>query len=417
MHISAKQIVLAILFSSSIFIPLSTFGHHSALVFDRSKSMDITGKVTKFVMRSPHSSIRIEVEGDDGSTAEWPIEGGATGAMIKNGFDRNSVKVGDIITVKINPMRNGTPGGLMQGLVLAGGASFGASNEDYAAPVAEEARPTQNVPSLTAYVPPPAGETWQQRERKSRPKQIPTISNSPTRVGLGALDPENLTLPRAKPPFDVTGIWGFRGEREMAASYGSYEFKPSPQFTEKGQEIMDEYLSYAKAGKRYAEPTAFCYPAGMPRLMTRFGALMMLQYPTAIFLVSRLNNEYRVIYLDGRARQPANLRDPNWSGESLGSWDGDTLVVETEGFTDENHMMQQGVFTGDQLKITERISMINDGNTLKIDYTFVDPEHWVGEWKHTKFSDRILGADVKEANCLFEDNMALPGLNDGGVKR
>jgi len=421
MHRSTKQIILALLFSSGMFIPLSTFGHHSAVVFDRSKTLAISGKVTKFVMRSPHSSIKIEVKGDDGKAVEWPIEGGASSAMIRKGFDRNTVKVGDTLTVVINPMKSGAPGGLMRGLILAGGESFGVDIEDYtpeakaeSTPVVEEARPAREIPSLTAYVAPPAGETWQQREKKTRPKQLPLVSDSPIRVGPGALDPENLAKPRPKPAFDLTGNWSFRGENEYTASYGAYEFKPHPQFTAKGQKYMDEYMSFAKAGKRWAEPTAFCYPAGMPRLMNRYGALMMLQYPTAIFMVSRLNNEYRVIYLDGRVRQPVNLRDPNWGGESLGYWDGDTLVVETEGFTDENHLMQQGVFTGDQLKITERFTMINDGNTLKMDYTFVDPEHWVGAWKHTKFRDRTLGADVKEANCLFEDNVALPGLNTQG---
>ncbi len=148
---------------------------------------------------------------------------------------------------------------------------------------------------------------------------------------------------------------------------------------------MDKYLSYAKAGERYVEPTAYCYPAGMPRLMNRVGPLMMLQYPATIFMVSRLNNEYRVIYLNGRVRQPTNLRDPNWGRGSLcGYLDGDTLMVETEGFTDENHLMQQGVITNDQLKITERFTVINDGNTLKMDYVFVDPEHLIGEWKHTE---------------------------------
>ena len=139
---------------------------------------------------------------------------------------------------------------------------------------------------------------------------------------------------------------------------------------------------------------------------------MMLQYPTAIFMVSRLSNEYRVIYLDGRSRVPDNYLDRNWGGESVGHWEGDTLVVETEGFTDENHLMQAGVVTGNQLRIVERIQMLNDGNTLMTEYTFVDPEHWVGEWKHTKFRDRVLKSDVKEANCLYQDNLALPGLGN-----
>ncbi len=167
MHRSAKQIFLAILFSSNMLIPLSIFGHHSTVVFDCTKTLEISDKVTKFVMRNPHSSINIEVKGDDGNAIVWPIEGGVSNAMIRNGFDRNSVKVGDTITVKINPMKNGAPSGLMQGMILAGGASFGVSVEDYtpdpeaeSAPVVEKARPALEIPSLITYVPSPAGETW-----------------------------------------------------------------------------------------------------------------------------------------------------------------------------------------------------------------------------------------------------------------
>lgn len=54
--------------------------------------------------------------------------------------------------------------------------------------------------------------------------------------------------------------------------------------------------------------------------------------------------------------------------------------------------------------------MINDGNTLVMDFTFEDPERWVGEWKHVKFRDRVLRSDVREANCIPADNLALPGL-------
>ncbi|MCY4608763.1 MAG: hypothetical protein OXD40_09220, partial [bacterium] len=148
----------------------------------------------------------------------------------------------------------------------------------------------------------------------------------------------------------------------------------------------------------------------MPRFMTRYGSLMMLQYPTAIFMVSRLNNDYRVIYLDGRERLPEGQLDRNWHGESLGHWEGDTLVVETTGFIGENHLMQAGVLAGTQLKIVERYRMINDGNTLAIEFTFTDPEHWEGEWTHMKFRDRVLRSDVREANCIYTDNQILPGM-------
>ena len=73
--------------------------------------------------------------------------------------------------------------------------------------------------------------------------------------------------------------------------------------------------------------------------------------------------------------------------------------------------MQAGVLAGEQLKIVERYRMINDGNTLAIEFTFTDPEHWEGEWTHVKFRDRVLRSDVREANCIYTDNQILPGMD------
>lgn len=387
----------------------TTLAHHSAVAFDKEQSVTVSGEVTRFVWRNPHMAINMEVTNDAGEKELWKIEGPGTTVLSRQGFNRSSIENGDQITVVVNPLKSGKPGGLLMAITLADGTRH-ATSEDYAETPTETQRVVQTIPSLLDYVPPPDGETWQERERKTRPAQLPMLGNDPRQTGPGALDPEHLAKDWPEAPFDLTGTWAFRGEREWGPNYGVYEFKPHPQWTEKGQQIYDEYQAYAQAGRRYREPTAECYPAGMPRLMTRYGSLMMLQYPTAIFMVSRLNNEYRAIWLDGRGREPEASRDWNWNGESIGHWDGDTLVVESTGFTDENHLIQQGVFTGDQLKVVERIQVINDGNTMVTEYIMTDPEHWVGEWRHVKFRDRILNADVREATCLPKDNELLPGM-------
>jgi hypothetical protein len=379
--------------------------HHSGISFDTGKSVTVTGEVVRFIWRNPHMAINMNVTNSDDTVDLWKIEGPGSTALSKLGLNKQTLDIGDTITVMAHPLKSGKPGGLLQGLTLADGTSFGITN-DYEAPP-QRARV---IPALLEWEPPPADETWQEREQKTRPPQLPIIGDNPRQTGPGALDPENLAKSRPVPGFDLTGTWEFRGEDDYRPMYGWYEFKPHPEFTEEGKETYAEFLSYANQGKRYIEPTVQCYPAGMPRLMTRYGPLMMLQYPTAVFILSRLNNEYRVIWLDGRDREPEEHRDLNWNGESIGHWEGDTLVVETEGFTDENHLIQQGVFTGDQLKITERISMLNDGNTIKMEFIMTDPEHWIGEWRHIKFRDRLLRADVREATCLPADSAFLPGM-------
>lgn len=383
--------------------------HHSAVAFNKDESITVSGEVTRFVWRNPHMAIVMDVTDSAGSPVQWKIEGPGTTVLSKQGFNRSSLAKGDKITVVVNPLKSGKPGGLLQAITLADGTKH-ATSEDYRDAPTPAAQVRRTIPSLLDYVPPPDGETWQAREKKTRPAALPMIGTDPRQTGPGALDPEHLAKDWPEAPFDLTGTWAFRGEQDWGPNYGVYEFKPHPEWTEKGRKIYDEYQSYARAGRRYIEPTAQCYPAGMPRLMTRYGSLMMMQYPTAIFMVSRLNNEYRAIWLDGRDREPEASRDPNWNGESIGHWEGDTLVVETTGFTDENHLIQQGVLTGDQLKIIERIQMINDGNTMVTEYIMTDPEHWVGEWRHVKFRDRMLRADVREATCLPADNELLPGM-------
>jgi len=406
-----KPFIKKILFYTLMLLHFKVGAHHSTVVFDEAKTELITGEVTRFVLRNPHMILSVDVPNANGEAVLWKLEGQGIGAMQAMGFDRNSITAGDIITVKISPLKNGASGGLVLGLI-------GADGRAYNMEVEEEEEQRQIYPALMTYVPPPAGETWQMREEKTRPPQLPIISKGITPgenpvdgKTMVALDPDNLAIARPPAPFDLTGLWQFRGEDEWRANYGSFEFKPTPVLTAKGNSYHEAYLEASEKGERFGDPTALCYPPGMPRFMTRYGALMMLQYPTAIFMVSRLNNDYRVIFLDGRERLTGADVDRNWQGESLGHWEGDTLVVETSGFIGDNHLMQAGILAGEQLKIVERISLINDGNTMVSEYTFTDPEHWVGEWKHTKFRDRVLRSDVREANCIYEDNFALPGMS------
>ena len=386
-----------ILVAVAAWLPTGAAAHHSAVAYDRDTTTVISGTVRRLNWRNPHVTLEVDVSDDNGETVTWRIEGNQPSSWIALGVDRDAIRVGAPIRVAVNPYRNGRPGGFVAGLSIPDGPSFGMESTDGGSAMVLERR----LPSLTEYEPPPEGENWREREARYRPQALPIPEGRfDTGYPMGALDPANLAATRPEAPFDLTGTWEFRAELEGQAHYGLYEFKPMPELTPKAQRFYDEYLRHARAGESFGEPSAECYPVGMPRYMTRYGPILMLQYPTAIYMVNRLNNEYRVIYLDGRERMPEDKWEPNWNGESIGRWDGDTLVVETKGFTDDNHIIQQGVLTGDQLQITERISMLNDGNTLKIDFILTDPEHWVGEWKHTKFRDRTLNYDVLEASCV-----------------
>src|SRR5690606_26785830 len=126
---------------------------------------------------------------------------------------------------------------------------------------------------------------------------------------LGALAPENLKKPRPTPPFDLTGTWFV----DLSKGFADYMFGPPyPRF---GPDAIGQ-----------------CYPPGMPMLMTRVWPHAFIQLPTAIYVISGFNNSVRTIFLDGREHSDPDLVVPSYNGESVGRWEGDTLVVHTKYF-------------------------------------------------------------------------------------
>ena len=63
--------------------------------------------------------------------------------------------------------------------------------------------------------------------------------------------------------------------------------------------------------------------------------------------------------------------------------------------------------------LTERIKLVNDGKTMEVEYTLVDPTMWQGDWKSTKRYNRADHTDINEANCILQYNANLPGTNLG----
>jgi len=99
--------------------------HHSAVAFDLTKpQVTVTGKVIQFIWRSPHTSINLEVTNAQGAVELWKWEGAGTVALVRNGVTRETIKAGDMLTVTGNPLRDGSPGGLMRAIKLQDGITI-----------------------------------------------------------------------------------------------------------------------------------------------------------------------------------------------------------------------------------------------------------------------------------------------------
>lgn len=100
--------------------------HHSFAMFDNEKVMELKGTVKEFQWTNPHTWIQLNVRNEAGAIQEWSIEGASVISLSRQGWKRNTLKVGDEITVKIHPLKNGEPGGSFMSATFADGAPVGA---------------------------------------------------------------------------------------------------------------------------------------------------------------------------------------------------------------------------------------------------------------------------------------------------
>jgi hypothetical protein len=124
------------------------------------------------------------------------------------------------------------------------------------------------------------------------------------------------------------------------------------------------------------DPESNCLPSGIPRGSPY--PWRIAQTPGIYFIVFEGNiHSWRQIFMDGRTLEP----DPNptWMGYSVGHWDGDALVVESNGYNDRTWLDHDGHPHTEALRITERYRRRDFGH-LDIDVTIADPKAYAKSW-------------------------------------
>jgi hypothetical protein len=105
---------LAVVCFTIVVLAVPAIAHHSAAAFDTTKEMKVTGTVKVYTFKNPHVYMTVEVKRPDGSTNLVEVEAGAASVLNPLGFNKDSVKVGEMVTITGNPGRN-TPDKLMLG--------------------------------------------------------------------------------------------------------------------------------------------------------------------------------------------------------------------------------------------------------------------------------------------------------------
>ena len=102
-----RLIATAALFAATS-APLAA--HHSAAMFDDGKVVELNGTIKEVQWTNPHVWIQVVVD-KDGQKTEWSIEGGSPNSLSRNGWRATTFKSGDAVIVRVNPMKDGSPGG------------------------------------------------------------------------------------------------------------------------------------------------------------------------------------------------------------------------------------------------------------------------------------------------------------------
>src|SRR5207244_2023490 len=125
---------------------------------------------------------------------------------------------------------------------------------------------------------------------------------------------------------------------------------------------------------------ANCLPPGMPGIMGQPYPMEFLMTPGLVTIVIEAYQQVRHIYTDGRPL-PADP-DPKFHGTSIGRWEGDTLVVETVGFSPQTQIAANTPHSG-KMKIVERFTLL-DPDAMSIETTITDPEALAAPFTSTR---------------------------------
>ena len=222
---------------------------------------------------------------------------------------------------------------------------------------------------------------------------------------------------------DLSGIWAFRNDDGAEAAAGvppteNTTVRPPErsQFWNIGVTLKDglpfqpwaaELRKRRMAENNKDNPDAHCLPLGLMQLHTHPQPRKIIQNPGVIVILYEAQGGVRQIFMDGRSL-PSKAAQPWWYGYSTGNWDGDTLVVDTNGFRDDVWLDVNGSPMTEAGKMTERFHRVNYGN-LQIDITVDDPKAYTKPWTVTVNQRLMLDTELIEFVCQ-ENERSVPHL-------
>jgi len=190
---------------------------------------------------------------------------------------------------------------------------------------------------------------------------------------------------------EIAGLWEmtFGGGPRGAPSEG-------PSFTPAYAAKLKSYQEAQARGEIQDSPAANCVPPGMPGVMSQPYPIDILVTPGKITIIAEAYAQWRQIFTDGR-KHPDDP-DLTYNGHSVGHWEGDTLVVDSVGFTTDTALGGFGMRHSDKMRIVERFKLAAP-DRLEIQTSITDPEALTKPWNNTRVFARHREWTLAEYVC------------------
>jgi hypothetical protein len=204
---------------------------------------------------------------------------------------------------------------------------------------------------------------------------------------------------------DLSGVWEIEHNRPCPPE-GCADMEVGQEFVNIGWSLKGglPYRPWAAdlvkariAQNGMNDPGSHCLPTGIVKMHTTPLYRKIVQIPGLVIILNERNTSFRQIFTDGRPMP--RIDQPTYDGYSSGKWDGDTLVVETTGFSDGLWLDRDGSPMTDAAKITERFRRATYGR-LEIEMTVDDPKAYTAPWTVTLNQFIRPDTDLLNYTCL-----------------
>ena len=164
-------------------------------------------------------------------------------------------------------------------------------------------------------------------------------------------------------------------------------------------EIVRQHNDLVHKGRRSFEAQARCWPGGSPaQLLSPAEPIFFIQRPQEIHIIWQRDHLVRRVRMN--VPHDANAK-PSWFGDSVGHYEGDTLVVDTTNFAMHQYHFVDNYRTphSEQLHVVERWRVIDNGKSLEVEVTVEDPKAFTTPWKAMRVWQKVNRGPMLESVC------------------